>query len=499
MKSNLSYSNVNCHCKIDRSPKLLTTATAQSPSHSSFHHQTIMAEAEHPLKNKRDKVASTLTEEPYRYMPGNEKATHIIKKLAVWTYDQIINGNVGLGGKYGSVLPILMEMTGLGKSTINDAIVSIPKSKSVPILKSSRKPEFTEDDKFAINLICNELHQDGRHPKAKDLLRHFIQRNRGVGCTISDKDFRAFLRSAGLVYGKTRHGLPIIVNTPRIQLWKSNFVRDYVAAVEAGRTVYFLDETFIHSGDSMAGMSWGNRKDPLSHNPKAATSKGSLFMIAGIGSKDGWVMERPDKHALFFEVASNPSDDYHKNMNSHNFEGWMITRVIPHLKRNSVIVMDNVGYHCRIPNKIPSKNAKKSDMCDFILKFGEQSASHQELMANLKSTLYEMCIGLEVPQTYALHDHLKPLGIDMLFLPPYHPIWNPIELQWAQVKGKTKENNTAGTKEMCREEFFKALNVSNDFWPNQIRHCEDLYQESRIAASEEVVENAPSDSDSDDE
>lgn len=459
-----------------------------------------MAHANHPLQDKRDEVASTVSDGQYRYMPEDEKATHLIKKMAIWAYDQIINGNTSLGGSKGSVQPLLMEITGLSERTIFNALKAIPKSKSVTIAKSSRKPEFTEDDKVAVNDICNRLHQKGDHPKAKDLLRHFVQERRGIDYTITIKDFCRFLKSAGLCYGKTRFGLPMVVKTPRIQLWRIKYVRDYFAAVEAGRNVYFLDETFIHSADSDCGNSWRKPSDPASFNPKVATSRGVMFMVAGIGSKEGWVRDSStNEHVLLFEPAADPSDDYHKNMNHQNFEKWMIKRVIPNLKRNSTIVMDNVGYHCRIPDRIPSKSATKSTMCDFIIKFSRVPPRRDQLMTNLKTALYEMCLGLNVSQTYALHEHLAPLGIDMLFLPPYHPVWNPIELQWARVKCQTKERNVDQTKEMCKKEFFKALDDCERHWPIQIGHCEKSYQEARELADEEVVGSAPSDTESDDE
>jgi len=46
-------------------------------------------------------------------------------------------------------------------------------------------------------------------------------------------------------------------------------------------------------------------------------------------------------------TVTNRLEDYHKEMDSHNFELWFKNTLLPNLKPNSVILMDNAPYHSR--------------------------------------------------------------------------------------------------------------------------------------------------------
>jgi len=63
------------------------------------------------------------------------------------------------------------------------------------------------------------------------------------------------------------------------------------------------------------------------------------------------------------------------------------------------------------------------------------------------------------------------LGINVLFLPPYSPDFNPIELLWAWVKTFLKKTK-ARTQELLIDGISKALNLVNqELLYNWFEHC----------------------------
>lgn len=57
-------------------------------------------------------------------------------------------------------------------------------------------------------------------------------------------------------------------------------------------------------------------------------------------------------------------------MNGDTFYQWM-TNVLPRLKENSVIVMDNAPYHSVKKEKIPNTKTRKSDIIKWLEEKGE--------------------------------------------------------------------------------------------------------------------------------
>lgn len=64
--------------------------------------------------------------------------------------------------------------------------------------------------------------------------------------------------------------------------------------------------------------------------------------------------------SLTFE-SKKGSDDYHEEMNGDVFFKWL-KRVIPSLKENAVIAMDNVPYHSVKFERYPTLNLRKAEI-----------------------------------------------------------------------------------------------------------------------------------------
>lgn len=77
----------------------------------------------------------------------------------------------------------------------------------------------------------------------------------------------------------------------------------------------------------------------LTTGSKNPTGKGKRLIIVHFGLSEGFVVDG----FLCFESKKNTAD-YHDEMNGNTFLEWFC-RILPLLKDNAVIVIDNSPYH----------------------------------------------------------------------------------------------------------------------------------------------------------
>ncbi|CAH1954533.1 unnamed protein product [Acanthoscelides obtectus] len=121
--------------------------------------------------------------------------------------------------------------------------------------------------------------------------------------------------------------------------------------------------------------------------------------------------------------------DYHEDMTSDLFEKWIEQQLIPNISPNSVIIMDNAPYHSRQKNKIPNTGTKKQDIIDFMKDKGMEIPQK-----STKAILLDLIKRQKFEKEYVVDNLLQQNGHEVLRLPPYYCIFNPIELVWAALK-----------------------------------------------------------------
>lgn len=75
---------------------------------------------------------------------------------------------------------------------------------------------------------------------------------------------------------------------------------------------------------------------------------------------DGFVLES----LMYFESKKN-TQDYHDEMNGNTFRDWF-KNVLPRLKDNVVIVMDDAPYHFVRKEKCPNTETRKADIMGWL-------------------------------------------------------------------------------------------------------------------------------------
>ncbi|XP_065182372.1 uncharacterized protein LOC135813083 [Sycon ciliatum] len=102
--------------------------------------------------------------------------------------------------------------------------------------------------------------------------------------------------------------------------------------------------------------------------------------------------------------------------------------------------------------------------------------------AMLKPALYKL-IQLHKPQAEYVCDKLAAeRGFRVIRLPPYHCVFNPIELIWAWVKrevGRRNKTYKIGDVKTLVLETMEA--VPQDLWPNSCRHCDEDVDKAWLA------------------
>jgi hypothetical protein len=175
---------------------------------------------------------------------------------------------------------------------------------------------------------------------------------------------------------------------------------------------------------AIQGPNPASRDDTLPSN-KAGLVPGSIFMFCPNSTKDH-------------------KGDYHKVFNGDNFLRWWSEQLLPNLQEPSIIILDNAPYHLVYGDDVPKINKMKKQECiDYLLsknQFVDPSMSAVELKAQVRRFIKEM-----VPVEVVKRAQEGPVKHKVLFSPPHHSDFQPIELTWARVKGNIGRLYTTDT------------------------------------------------------
>lgn len=284
-----------------------------------------------------------------------------------------------------------------------------------------------------------------------------------------------------------------LIEKEEIVLWRRRYLYEIRKYREEGRHLYYLDETWVNAGDC-TGKVWLDKtiKSPrdaflqgLTTGSQNPSGKGKRIIVLHIGSEDGFV----PGGLLCFE--SKKTTDYHEEMNGNTFYDWM-ANIIPQLKENCVIIMDNAPYHSVKAEQIPNTNTRKADIIKWLEEKGEV-IDRPMIITELLDIVKQIKPRYD---KYLIDELVKTHNRKMLRLPPYHCELNPIELAWAAVKGHVKRNNTTyklcDVKTLLMEGIEK---VDDSMWKNFIRHTmaeeEKFYQIDFIVDEMLTAETEP--------
>ncbi|XP_025200882.1 uncharacterized protein LOC112598574 [Melanaphis sacchari] len=326
--------------------------------------------------------------------------------------------------------------------------------------------DFDED---VIRRIVHEFYDKGEFPTSLKILSKYKEK---TGYKGSKTSMWRILKQMKFRYKKCNDGRRFLMERNDIVAMRVRFLTRMVnlRTNNDDRPVVYLDETWVNQNHTRNHIC---QDSDNFEGFKMPTGKGSRLIICHAGSgKFGFVKNSK----LVFRCTSTVSEDYHSQMNSEVFKEWF-TRMLRNLEEPCVIVMDNASYHSVQINSYPKSNAKKIELQEW-LKEKEVDFSPMETMSELRERIKRL---ISQEKKYELDEIALSMGHEVVRLPLYHCQYNPIELIWAQVKGKVAEQNTSFKMADVEQLVHNALDsITTDDWRKCVLHCNKLQDDDFI-------------------
>ncbi len=343
-------------------------------------------------------------------------------------------------------------------------------------------------DSFTIHAIRIIMHSYFERNEPVTLDKILIDVKRELGFPYGRSTLWGLLKSKGFVFRKRGNRLHLLERAD-VRNKRYTFLREFGKAELEGKPFWFQDETWLNQNYT-TGSAWYDtvvERNPETIRPgseltagyKDHTGKGQRLIISHIGSESGFL---PGGLLLF---RSKKTVDYHEEMNSEKFEGWF-EKILQSLPEPSNIVIDNASYHSRLLNPPPNSNTTRPQMEAWL----QANSALYDSNCPTKKELYTRYVlpirDEEKYKEYAIDEMAKKYGHTVIRLPPYHCIFNPIELIWSSVKRRAGKRNSTGNladvTQILEEELTK---TTAEEWQGCINHSKGLIHE--YMAREKIV------------
>ncbi|CAH1999256.1 unnamed protein product [Acanthoscelides obtectus] len=179
----------------------------------------------------------------------------------------------------------------------------------------------------------------------------------------------------------------VIMESSRIVELRQEFLHKVKIYREQKRNLIYLDEMWYDTHD-VVQYGWVDDSNKCILN--APCNRGKRIIILHAGSENGFI-----PNALLLSA---------KNI------------------KESLIIMDNAPYHSRQKNKIPNTGTKKQDIIDFMKDKGMEIPQK-----STKAILLDLIKRQKFEKEYVVDNLLQQNGHEVLRLPPYYCIFNPID------------------------------------------------------------------------
>ncbi|XP_026815523.1 uncharacterized protein LOC113555299 [Rhopalosiphum maidis] len=396
--------------------------------------------------------------------------------------------------KYIDLMMSLSTDTGFGLRTIRSTVKEYKETGVVssPNKKKIRSTVIEKIDDFNKNAIRQKIHSFWFRREIPTLMKVLAVINEDSELpNLSRSGLYRLLADLNFEFTKRNRNSALTERNDLI-LWRRRFIRDIRRYRNEGRTIYFLDETWVNAGECTNKV-WVDNTVKSCHDAfikglttgaKNPTGKGKRLIVLHIGSSNGFV----EGGLLCFESKKN-SADYHDEMNGDSFFEWFC-RVLPLLNENSVIVMDNASYHSVKKDPIPTKSWTKNKIIQWL-----QDKNVEIDKTWLKIELLDKVQQFQPVNKYVIDEEAKKYNKIVLRLPPYHCELNPIELAWSVVKNHVRQNNSTYKLSDVRQLLIDGVKkVSPEMWANFVKHT--IAEENKMwdidCISEEMLEENPS-------
>ncbi|XP_014279640.1 uncharacterized protein [Halyomorpha halys] len=259
------------------------------------------------------------------------------------------------------------------------------------------------------------------------------------------------LKKLGFSWRKIRNNRKLLMERIKYQAWRGRFIRDILSA--SLERIIWLGETCVNS-DHFKKRRSGETTNVL---------KRFALILINAGGIEGFV---PNATLTF--RGKKCSDDFHSDISQLTFKHWFKEKLIPNIKPQRIIVMDDAPYHNVHNEKYPTRAQSKEEIMAWLksknIKF-DPTMFKLELLQIVKQQKPRYPI-------YEIDEIAKEQGHRVLRIPPKHSHFSPIEIIWTQIKDYIAENSdTFKISEVTKliEEKIKIINSQD--WGVAILHA----------------------------
>ncbi|XP_025209114.1 uncharacterized protein LOC112604348 [Melanaphis sacchari] len=349
------------------------------------------------------------------------------KKMLMNMYRMKIKNEPNL--KFSKLTKALSQETGIGIQTVRKTVRKYWDGQAITVKKRKIRPTlFEKIDNFDKCLIRQKIHSFWfRHeiPTSKNIL--FTINNDPDLPSLQFTSLKKLLKDLNFDYTRWNRNRCALTEKKDIVLWRRKYLEDIRRYRKEGRTIYYLEETWVNIGKYSQDELLDDKEPP---------GNSKRLIALHIGSVNGFV-----EGGLLCVEPKNNMSSYHENMNGDIYYDWF-RGILPLLEDNSVIIMDNAS-HYSVANRVPTMSWKK----DSILKWLEDKGLVLD-RPMVKFQLIEKA--KELRNTVDIYRRSIQEAINynkaILRLPPYHSELNPIQLAWSAVNDYMKTNNCTSYK-----------------------------------------------------
>lgn len=293
-------------------------------------------------------------------------------------------------------------------------------------------------------------------------LRQKIVEDLSINCC--KETLRKFLKEIGFHFKKLDKR-QVLMESREISGWRVRYLTKIEECRRQNRSIFYLDETWYDTHDTVKkGWTDGTGKCRIDVPP----SRGKRIIILHVGNENGFI---PGALLLSAKDIREALVDYHENMTAELFQEWFKKTLLPKLPPQSIIVMDNAKYHSAQMKTIPNSNSNKATIMDFLHEhdlYYEETYTKKQLLEVLRTRTYD--------KEYVIDNEAIKHGHEVVRLPPYHCVFNPIELIWGQLKSHIRRRNqypkfSEKMVEVIKEEVTK---ITAENWAGSLRHVIEI-------------------------
>lgn len=364
-------------------------------------------------------------------------------------HEYVVNNKVGKGS-----ITETAKIVKLSRPTVRKIVSRGPVTPKKP---GNKRARFNKIDNFVCDIIRQEIYKfykKGQPPTISELLQHLQNIS---SFPYKETMLRSLVKKLGFRF-RTLNKRRVIMESSRIVSWRYKYLHRLHQLRSQGYDVVYLDETWFDTHDTVK-KGWDDGTCGCAIN--VPVSRGKRIMVLHAGGAEGWA---PNCLYLSAKNISDAKADSHDEMNATVFENWFKNLLLQNLSkdRKYVIVLDNASYHSRQLIKIPTKSSNKSEIIEFMKKFDLPVPDP----VPIKLILLERIKAANINKMYAVDEMARKAGHEVLRLPPYYCILNPIELVWARLKSNVRKSNITPqlSASVCEALRNCTENIDAEYW-----------------------------------